>query len=56
MRVPNSMPLGCSLLLPVDTVNFVETLKALKKQNYDLENVVYYQGTVLGFKPWILPC
>jgi hypothetical protein len=26
---PNGIPLGCSLLLPVDTVNSVQTLKAL---------------------------
>jgi hypothetical protein len=28
MRVTNGIPLGCSLLLPVDTVNSVQTLKA----------------------------
>jgi hypothetical protein len=28
MRVTNSLPLGCSLLLPVGTVNSVQTLKA----------------------------
>jgi hypothetical protein len=30
MRVTNCIPLGCSLLLPVGTVNYVETLKAIK--------------------------
>jgi hypothetical protein len=29
MRVTNGIPLGCSLLLPVDTVNRVQTLKSL---------------------------
>jgi hypothetical protein len=29
MRVANAISLGCSLLLPVDTVNCVQTLKAL---------------------------
>ena len=28
MRVPNGIPLGCPLLLPVGTVNRVQTLKA----------------------------
>jgi alpha-mannosidase II len=28
MRVTNGIPLGCSLLLPADTVNCVQTLKA----------------------------
>jgi hypothetical protein len=28
MRVTNGSPRGCSLLLPVDTVNRVQTLKA----------------------------
>jgi hypothetical protein len=28
MRVTNGIPLGCSLLLPVDAVNCVQTLKA----------------------------
>jgi hypothetical protein len=28
MRVTNGIPLGCSLLLPVDTVNSVQTRKA----------------------------
>jgi hypothetical protein len=28
MRVTNTIPLGCSLLLPVGTVNSVQTLKA----------------------------
>jgi hypothetical protein len=28
MRVANGIPFGCSLLLPVDTVNCVRTLKA----------------------------
>jgi hypothetical protein len=28
MRVTDDIPLGCSLLLPVDTVNCVQTLKA----------------------------
>jgi hypothetical protein len=28
MRVLNDIPLGCPLLLPVDTVNSVQTLKA----------------------------
>jgi hypothetical protein len=28
MRVTNDFPLGCSLLLPGDTVNCVQTLKA----------------------------
>jgi hypothetical protein len=28
MRVINGIPLGCSLLLPVDTVNCVQKLKA----------------------------
>jgi hypothetical protein len=28
MRVTNGIPLGCSLILQVDTVNHVETLKA----------------------------
>jgi hypothetical protein len=27
-RVTNGIPLGCPLLLPVDTVNFVQTLKS----------------------------
>jgi hypothetical protein len=27
MRVTNGIPLGCPLLLPVDTVNCVQTLK-----------------------------
>jgi hypothetical protein len=27
MRVTNDIPLGCALLLPVDTVNCVQTLK-----------------------------
>jgi hypothetical protein len=27
MRVINGIPLGCSLLLPVDAVNFFQTLK-----------------------------
>jgi hypothetical protein len=29
MRATNGIPLGCSLLLPVDTVNSVRTLKVL---------------------------
>jgi hypothetical protein len=29
MRVTKGIPLGCSPLLPVDTVNCVQTLKAL---------------------------
>jgi len=29
MHVANGVPLGCSLLLPVGTVNFVQTLKAV---------------------------
>ena len=29
MRVTNGIPLGCQLLLPVGTVNSVETLKVL---------------------------
>jgi hypothetical protein len=29
MRVTNSIPLGCSLLLPVDTVNCVQTLQVV---------------------------
>jgi hypothetical protein len=28
MRVTNLIPFGCSLLLPVDTVNYIQTLKA----------------------------
>jgi hypothetical protein len=31
-RVTNGIPLGSSLLLPVDTVNFVQTLKGPKFQ------------------------
>jgi hypothetical protein len=31
-RVTNGIPLGCSLLLPVDTVNFVQTLKARRSR------------------------
>jgi hypothetical protein len=30
MRVTNDIPLGCSLLLPVGTVNFVQTLKGCR--------------------------
>jgi hypothetical protein len=33
MRVTNGIPLGCSLLLPVDTVNSVQTLKAVAYQH-----------------------
>jgi hypothetical protein len=32
MRVTNGIPLGCSLLLPVDTVNSVQTLKAAQRE------------------------
>jgi hypothetical protein len=30
MRETNGIPLGCSLILPVGTVNPVQTLKAVK--------------------------
>jgi hypothetical protein len=30
-RVTNGIPLGCSLCLPVHTVNFVQTLKGINK-------------------------
>jgi hypothetical protein len=29
MRVTNGIPLGCPLLLPAGTANYVETLKAI---------------------------
>jgi hypothetical protein len=38
MRVNNGIPPGCSLLLPVDTVNCVQTLKA----------PLYLFGTLVG--------
>jgi hypothetical protein len=32
MRVANDIPLGCPLILPVGTVNYVETLKVCMVQ------------------------
>jgi hypothetical protein len=57
MRVTNGIPLGCSLLLPVDTVKCVQTLKAetfgwqFRGQHTvqaALKVMVHQHGTVLG--------
>jgi hypothetical protein len=45
-RVPNGIPLGCLLLLPVDTVNCVQTLKG-----YSIESMVELGVTAL--KPYV---
>jgi hypothetical protein len=43
MRVTNGIPLGCSLLLPVDTVNFVQTRKVFLWQAQHCANLVLQQ-------------
>jgi hypothetical protein len=42
-RVTNGIPLGCSLLLPVDTVNRVQTLKVVDS------SLDIFSGTVVYF-------
>jgi hypothetical protein len=41
MRVTNAIPHGCSLLLPVGTVNCVQTLKEVKLKSYDSQEITY---------------
>ena len=52
MRVTNGIPLGCSLVLPVDTANCVQTLKA---NGFTRLVELYLQATPTGlavaFKP-----
>jgi chorismate synthase len=46
MRVTNGIPLGCSLLLPVGTVNCVETLKA--KLGHAMMSIPATKGFEIG--------
>jgi hypothetical protein len=48
MRLTNGIPLGCSLLLPVGTVNSVQTRKALPTQ-FCRSRDTRYVNDVLGF-------
>jgi hypothetical protein len=42
MRVTNAIPLGCSLLLPVGTVNSVQTLKAALEKDVVVNKLGYW--------------
>jgi hypothetical protein len=58
MRVTNDIPLGCSLLLPVGTVNCVQTLKVMwgfDVRGLGLNNIVHLRmllaRTTVGLPP-----
>jgi hypothetical protein len=53
MRVINRIPLGCSLLLPVDTVNCVQTLKGKKLILNSLQKNMNLRGERYGARFWM---
>ena len=48
MRVTDGIPLGCSLLLPVDTVNYAATLQGFNKLTEKGTVRVFEQKITLG--------
>jgi hypothetical protein len=55
-RVTNGIPLGSSLLLPVDTVNCVQTLKARRKGDHFASRESNHAAEHVPAKESLLPC